>query len=295
MAGAEFWGHSVIHINYFMGGLRIFFLFWRGHIDWSITNFFWGTLGTPNKSTSLDSQLQNRKKCAPYGPPFQFIYMRVELWAKHACDIKVRCYCEQLGNLENLMGTDREDDGNKGKKQKNLPPTFFPERKKLGPSWIHAEPFIACMKLLFPKVFATIFDLHKNPFQELGYHLRFILNQSWADSQLFFPKVPYWLTHQSRVFGTLGMFSPIEALFWTPPPTQFLIRNKCSPDSYLFSLYTWELNFGQTVWDKTQVLLGTSWGIHLRTFWELDGNKGKNKNPPPPSPPWTHHQFRFSK
>jgi hypothetical protein len=60
--------------------------------------------------------------------------MRVELWAKHACDIKVRCYCEQLGNLENLMGTDREDDGNKGKKQKNLPPTFFPERQKLGPS-----------------------------------------------------------------------------------------------------------------------------------------------------------------
>jgi hypothetical protein len=24
----------------------------------------------------------------------------------------------------------------------------------------------------------------------------------------------------------------------------------------LFILYTWELNFGQTIWDKTEVLLG---------------------------------------
>jgi hypothetical protein len=53
---------------------------------------------------------------------------------------------------------------------------------------------------------------------------------------------------------------------------------------HLFNLYTWELNFGQTIWDKTQVLLETSWG----TLWELDGNtlrtKGKKKNLFPPIP-----------
>jgi hypothetical protein len=65
--------------------------------------------------------------------------MRVELWAKHACDIKVRCYCEQLGNLENLMGTDREDDGNKGKKQKNLPP----HSSQKGKNWAPRESMLS--------------------------------------------------------------------------------------------------------------------------------------------------------
>jgi hypothetical protein len=81
----------------------------------------------------LDSQLQNTKKCAPYGPPFQFIYVRLELWANHACGIKVRCYWEQLGNFGNLMGTDREDDGNKGKKQKNPPPLSSQKGKNWAP------------------------------------------------------------------------------------------------------------------------------------------------------------------
>jgi predicted AlkP superfamily phosphohydrolase/phosphomutase len=44
-----------------------------------------------------------------------------------------------------------------------------------------------------------------------------------------------------------------------------------------FGLYTWELNFGQTIWDKTQVLLGTSWRMHLGTIWEQMGNKGKKQ------------------
>jgi hypothetical protein len=43
------------------------------------------------------------------------------------------------------------------------------------------------------------------------------------------------------------------------------------------------------MWDKTQVLLGTSWGMHLETFLELDGNTlGTKENPKnslsPPSP-----------
>ncbi len=55
----------------------------------------------PDKSTSLDCSVQNRNKHAHYGPPFQFIHMRVELWANHY-GIKVRCYWEPFGNL---MGT----------------------------------------------------------------------------------------------------------------------------------------------------------------------------------------------
>ncbi len=38
-----------------------------------------------------------------------------------------------------------------------------------------------------------------------------------------------------------------------------------SPTNHLFSLYTWELNCRQTIWDKYEVTLGMSW----RTTWEL--------------------------
>jgi hypothetical protein len=56
-------------------------------------------------------------------------------------------------------------------------------------------------------------------------------------------------------------------------------KNKCIPQTiaHLLSLYTWELNFGQTIWDKTNMLLGKSWGIYLKTFWEHDKNTLKTK------------------
>jgi hypothetical protein len=63
--------------------------------------------------------LQNRNKCAPYGPPFQFIYIRVEFWANHTgikSEMLLGTVGKQLGNLKKLMGTYRENDGNKGKK-----------------------------------------------------------------------------------------------------------------------------------------------------------------------------------
>jgi hypothetical protein len=45
-------------------------------------------------------------------------------------------------------------------KAKNSSPTLsFPKRKELDPSCVHAEPFIGCMELLFPKLFVTIFGL----------------------------------------------------------------------------------------------------------------------------------------
>jgi hypothetical protein len=61
--------------------------------------------------------------------------MRVELWAK-PYGIKVRCYWEHFGEpFANLMGTHRQHDGNKEKKQKKilvlLPINFI--KKKPGP------------------------------------------------------------------------------------------------------------------------------------------------------------------
>jgi hypothetical protein len=76
----------------------------------------------------------------------------------------------------------------------------------------------------------------------------------------------------SNFLGTLLGMPLIEAApLWNP---SCKIENKCAPlQFYLFSLYTWELNFGQTIWDhKTQVPLGTCSGMHLGTVWELNGN-----------------------
>jgi hypothetical protein len=53
-----------------------------------------------------------------------------------------------------MMGT-RE----KSKKKIHPHPFQVPKRKNLDPSRVHAEPFIGCMKLLFPKLFVTIFGM----------------------------------------------------------------------------------------------------------------------------------------
>jgi hypothetical protein len=66
------------------------------------------------------------------------------------------------------------------------------------------------------------------------------------------------------VFGRLGM-PAIEAPLWTQV-VKFKQMSTLGFD--LFSVYTGQLNFGQIVWDKTQVLLGTSSGTHLGTVWE---------------------------
>jgi hypothetical protein len=45
-------------------------------------------------------------------------------------------------------------------------------------------------------------------------------------------------------------------------------RNKCVPIVFILSVYIHDLNFEQTICDKTQVLLETSWGMHLGTLGE---------------------------
>jgi len=106
-----------------------------------------------------------------------------------------------------------------------------------------------------------------------------------------FWKDPYWLAHQ-QFFGNIVGRAPNRSSTSLEPSCK--IENKCAPlQFYLFSLYTWELNFGQTIWDhKTQVPLGTSSGMHLGTVWELNGNMlgthwvwGKMKKKTKPSLP----------
>jgi hypothetical protein len=46
-------------------------------------------------------------------------------------------------------------------------------------------------------------------------------------------------------------------------------------DPHLFSLYTWELNFGQTIRDQRGGATGNNLGNNLRTWgilWELNNN-----------------------
>jgi len=83
----------------------------------------------------------------------------------------------------------------------------------------------------------------------------------------------------SPYFLELWSLSKIEAPSWTT-----IVKLKtnvlCCGPPFQFK-YIWELNFKQTIWDKSEVLLGMSWGTH----WEYIGNKDKTKFPPPSPPP----------
>jgi hypothetical protein len=64
-------------------------------------------------------------------------------------------------------------------------------------------------------------------------------------SSFFFVKEAYSLTHQ-QFFGKLSS------------PPQLQNKNNCIPkESTFFNLYTWQLNLGQSIWDKIEVLLRT--------------------------------------
>jgi hypothetical protein len=68
-----------------------------------------------------------------------------------------------LGNLGNLMETQWEHDTNTTKDP--FPPPLPPAQKKKKKHWTPHECMlsllIGCIKLLFPKLFVTVFDLHK--------------------------------------------------------------------------------------------------------------------------------------
>jgi hypothetical protein len=59
------------------------FFFERGQIDYRITNFL-GTFGHSPIETSLWTPSHKiETNVLPYGPPFQFGYMGMEVWANH--------------------------------------------------------------------------------------------------------------------------------------------------------------------------------------------------------------------
>jgi hypothetical protein len=85
-----------------------------------------------------------------YGSPFQFILMRVELWDKS--EVLLGTSCELGDHHENMIGT--------RKKTKNpfpTPPTLKEKNWTLHECMLSV--LIGCLKLLFPKLFVTLFGL----------------------------------------------------------------------------------------------------------------------------------------
>ncbi len=74
------------------------------------------------------------------------------------CGIKMRCYMQRFGGQ---LGNNGEPHGNtlgtwwEQEKKKKYSFSSFPERKKLDLSWVHNEPCIGRMELLFRKLFVT--------------------------------------------------------------------------------------------------------------------------------------------
>jgi hypothetical protein len=70
-----------------------------------------------------------------------------------------------------------------------------------------------------------------------------------------------------------------KSLYMLPPPdkeAKFLLAP-------LYTLYIWKLDCVQTIWDKMEVLFGTSRGT-LWAWWEHIGNITKQKNALHPTP-----------
>ncbi len=78
-----------------------------------------------------------------------------------------------------------------------------------------------------------------------------------------FWKGPYWLAHY-KTFWDIG-HSPLEAPLWTGSCK--IETNVFLPMGHLFTLYTRELTFGQSMWNQNEVLHATFWG----TTWEQWG------------------------
>ncbi len=148
-----------------------------------------------------------------------------------------------------------------GTREENKKKSLFPlsKRKKLDRSWVHAEPSHWLHEISLSKIVHHHFPSGLIPpiINNWGYLLSFILISSWVRSQLFYLfslKGPYWLAHH-QIFWNIGQFH-IEAPLYTAG---------CKIKTNMLNLDTWELNFGQTIWDKTEVLLRIFWG----TTWEL--------------------------
>ncbi len=102
-------------------------------------------------------------------------------------------------------------------------------------------------------------------------HCSFCIFYGWLLDANKVPKkdtAKSWKSFKRDLINMFHTISPIEAPLWTPS-CKLKLNPRYNRGAYIFSLYTWELSFGQTIWDKTQVLLGISCGMHLKTLWKL--------------------------
>jgi hypothetical protein len=98
----------------------------------------------------------------------------------------------------------------------------------------------------------------------------------------FVSKEPYWLAHH-QFFQNIG-HSSIEVPIWTP---SCKLETNADPLCLPFQFIYWRVELGQTIWDKTEVLLGTSWKLeepHGNTLGTKGGKK-KSSHPTLLSPP----------
>jgi hypothetical protein len=140
----------------FLLGSQLFLFFQRSQYWLAHQQFFWNIGHSPNRSTSLDPQLQNINNCTPTGFTFS-VYIHGSWTLGKPYGTKPRCYWEHLGerileHFENLMGTHWEQ---VNLFLKSLSPRPL-GKKKTGP------PMSACWA--FPSaawnwLFLTIFHL----------------------------------------------------------------------------------------------------------------------------------------
>jgi hypothetical protein len=62
---------------------KLFLFFWERAIFIGLSTNFLEHWAVPNGSTSLDPSCKIETNVVPYSLPFQYIYMRIELWANH--------------------------------------------------------------------------------------------------------------------------------------------------------------------------------------------------------------------
>jgi hypothetical protein len=103
-----------------------------------------------------------------------------------------------------------------------------------------------------------------------------------------------WLAHQQFFWHIVHASTSLEP--------QLQNRNKCTPLNFTFSVY---IHGSWTIWDRTQVLLGASWGTHLgtlgRTWWESLRTREKTQKIISPGPSkkktknWIVHECMLSR
>jgi hypothetical protein len=110
----------------------------------------------------------------------------------------------------------------------------------------------------------------------------FILIKSRVPSKLnvffffsFLGNEPFWLVHHQKKKKKKKK----RLKFWRLLKIEDFV-GRWSAWTFVQLFRMKEDNFGQSIWDKSVVLLGTSWGTH----WELDGNNKKSKNSVPALP-----------